>query len=49
MNMPWHSVFSFLIFLFGNNIIRDNIDEKQHNFMKMNSVAVMLFFWKISF
>ena len=23
MNMPWHSVFSFLFFLFGNNVIRE--------------------------
>ena len=27
MNMPWHSVFSFLFFLFRNNIIREQLDE----------------------
>ena len=24
MNMPWHSVFSFLFFLFGSNVIRES-------------------------
>ena len=27
MNMPWHSVFSFLFFLFRNNVIREQLDE----------------------
>ena len=42
MNMPWHSVFSFLFFLFGNNVIREQLDE--------NDLAVVLFFFpKVSF
>ena len=27
MNMPWHSAFSFLFFLFRNNVIRKQLDE----------------------
>ena len=27
MNMSWHSVFSFLFFLFRNNVIREQLDE----------------------
>ena len=27
MNMPWHSVFSFLFFLFRNNVIREQLNE----------------------
>ena len=27
LNMPWHSVFSFLFLLFRNNVIREQLDE----------------------
>ena len=29
MNMPWHSVFSFLCLLFRNNVIREQLDENE--------------------
>ena len=41
MNMPWHSVFSFLFFLFRNNVIREQLDE--------NDFRRYVFFPKVSF
>ena len=43
MNMPWHSVFSFLFFLFRNNVIREQLDE--NDFRRWYS----FFFLKVSF
>ena len=42
LNMPWHSVFSFLFLLFRNNVIREELDENDFR-------RCYVFFPKVSF